>query len=293
MLHLLMIYEIEVYLIYCEYMYLFPGGIVVMYKTIDNLKINYELVSNGAGVNDTCLFILHGWGANLELYRSISDVVSEKYPVIMFDFPGFGKSTEPQECWDVARFARLAIEFINSFDYEKIILLGHSFGGRVIIKISAEYVKELTSTINKIILVDSAGVLHKKSVKVRLKEKAYKTVKRVLSFYPIQKIWPNAIGKLQSKMGSADYAKASPIMRQCLVKTVNEDLTPLLTSIQQSTLLIWGDQDTATPLSDGKIMEKMIPDAGLVVMEGAGHFSYLDKPHVFNAVLKSFLEIGA
>ncbi len=264
-----------------------------MYKTIDNLNINYELISNDAQVNDTCLFILHGWGANLELYRNIAAVASEKYPVVLFDFPGFGKSTEPCECWDVSEFARLAISFINSFNYDKIILLGHSFGGRVIIKISAEYSKELTSTISKIILVDSAGILHKKPLKVRLKEKVYKAIKRTLSLYPIRKIWPDAIGKLQEKMGSADYANASPIMRQCLVKTVNEDLTPLLTNIQQPTLLVWGDKDTATPLSDGQLMEKTIPDAGLVVLEGAGHFSYLDKPYIFNAVLKSFLEIGA
>jgi len=263
-----------------------------MYKTIDNLNINYELVSNGTDINDTCLFILHGWGANLELYRRISDVASEKYPVVLFDFPGFGKSSEPSECWDVSRFAKLAIEFINSFGYEKVILLGHSFGGRVIIKISAEYIEELTSTISKIILVDSAGILPKKSMKVKVKEKAYKAVKRILNLPPVKKIWPDAISALQSKMGSADYANASPIMRQCLVKTVNEDLTPLLANIRQSTLLIWGDQDTATPLSDGKLMEKLIPDAGLVVLEGAGHFSYLDSPYIFNAVLKSFLKIG-
>ena len=66
-------------------------------------------------------------------------------------------------------------------------------------------------------------------------------------------------------------------MRPTLVRLVNEDITELLPSVRASTLLIWGDRDDATPLSDGQTMERLIPDAGLVVFEGAGHFSYLDE----------------
>jgi pimeloyl-ACP methyl ester carboxylesterase len=80
-------------------------------------------------------------------------------------------------------------------------------------------------------------------------------------------------------------------MRQTLVNSVNEDLTPLLSRITQPTLLIWGDKDTATPLAHAKIMEKHIADSGLVVFENAGHFSFLDKPYEFMLVLKSFFDI--
>jgi pimeloyl-ACP methyl ester carboxylesterase len=82
-------------------------------------------------------------------------------------------------------------------------------------------------------------------------------------------------------------------MRECLVKAINEDLTPCLPSISCPTLLIWGENDTATPLEHAKTMEKLIPDAGLVVLKKAGHYSFLDQSYTFGKVLDSFLEIGS
>ena len=96
---------------------------------------------------------------------------------------------------------------------------------------------------------------------------------------------------MQSRMGSADYKAASPLMRKVLVNTVNEDLTDLLPGIRQSTLLIWGTLDTATPISDAETMERLIPDAGLARIEGAGHFSFLENPPLYNAILAAFLKL--
>ena len=72
---------------------------------------------------------------------------------------------------------------------------------------------------------------------------------------------------------------------------VNEDLRELMPKIKQETLLIWGDRDTATPIGDAKIMEEKIPHAGLVVLEGTGHFSFLEKPAVFRNVVKNYFQI--
>ena len=102
-------------------------------------------------------------------------------------------------------------------------------------------------------------------------------------------MFPNALESLKKKFGSEDYRNASPMMRDILVKVVNEDLEPLLPNIKQSTLLIWGTEDTATPLSDAKIMENLIPDAGIVEVKGAGHYSFLEQPQLVNVVLDSFL----
>ena len=82
---------------------------------------------------------------------------------------------------------------------------------------------------------------------------------------------------------------ASPMMRSILVKVVNEDLKHVMPSINVPTLLIWGENDTATPLRDAKIMERLIPDAGLVSFPGCGHYSFLDNPYQFAAVLRSFI----
>ena len=79
-------------------------------------------------------------------------------------------------------------------------------------------------------------------------------------------------------------------MRQIFVNVVNQDLQPLLKAISQPTLLLWGERDTATPLSDGQLMEKTIPDAGLVVFEGAGHYPFLEQPGRFYAVVDYFIQ---
>ncbi|MDE5827850.1 MAG: alpha/beta hydrolase, partial [Duncaniella sp.] len=93
----------------------------------------------------------------------------------------------------------------------------------------------------------------------------------------------------RAKAGSSDYASASPMMRRILSKVVNEDLTDRLDKIKAPTLLVWGENDTATPLKDAKKMEGLIPDAGLVSFPGCGHYSFLDNPGQFAAVLRSFL----
>ena len=95
---------------------------------------------------------------------------------------------------------------------------------------------------------------------------------------------------MQGKTGSADYRSASEGMRRTMVRCINEDLTSLLPEIPVSTLLIWGSADTATPLSDGRLMEKTIPDAGLVVLEGAGHFAFAEQWGLCSRVLDSFLK---
>ena len=81
-------------------------------------------------------------------------------------------------------------------------------------------------------------------------------------------------------------------MKITLVKTVNEDLTENLSRITQDTLLIWGDNDTATPISDGRLMEKLIKNSGLVTLHGAGHYSFLEQQFTFNRVIASYLDIN-
>jgi pimeloyl-ACP methyl ester carboxylesterase len=94
------------------------------------------------------------------------------------------------------------------------------------------------------------------------------------------------------KHGSADYRAASPMMRQVLVKTVNEDLSPLLPKCTAETLLIWGRNDDATPIEDGQRMEKEMPQAALVTIENAGHFAFIDQQYLFMRVLAAYIGLA-
>lgn len=255
-----------------------------MYKTVNNIKINYEQKGSG-----DLIVLLHGWGSNIKLFANLIDLLSRKYTVVAMDMPGFGESQEPPSAWCVDDYVNFVIDFLKDYNTKQIMLLGHSFGGRVIIKLNSR--KDLPFEVTKVILVDSAGILPPKSNKKSFRTYYYKAGKAFLSNKLVQKIAPDALENFRKKMGSADYAAASPLMRQVLVKVVNEDLEPLLPNIKCPTLLVWGVNDTATPLSDGEKMEKLIPDAGLVKLENAGHYSFLEQQFTFNRVMCSFMKI--
>jgi len=252
---------------------------------LDGLNVHYEVQGQGPHI-----FLLHGWGANLTVFAGFVDTLASAYTVVSMDFPGCGSTDEPPEPWGMDEYAAFTSHFIASFSADEVILLGHSHGGRVAIRLATD--TGLPFRVTKMILVDSAGILPKRSVAYHARVRAYKLGKAVVQWKPVTALFPEALEHLQKTMGSTDYADASPVMRTTMVKVVNADLEPLLGSITAETLLIWGENDTFTPLSDGKTMEKAIPGSGLVVLPGAGHYSFLDQPYTFRKVLESFLQIG-
>ena len=257
-----------------------------------NIDINgYNICYKITGEGDETVVILQGWGTHLGVYDSVANSINEKYKVVQFDFPGFGGSDEPKEPWNVDAYADFFCEFMEKLEIKKATLIGHSYGGRVIIKLASR--ANLQFAIKNIVLIDSAGIMPKRSFVQKLKIYNYKILKRFLNLKFIYFLFPELIDDWKSRQGSADYRNASPMMRQCLVMAVNEDLTDLLPTITQETLLIWGDKDTATPITDAKIMEEKIPNSGLAVIPGTGHFSFLEQPVVFQNIMRSYFQIGA
>lgn len=253
-----------------------------MLINIDGIKTNY--VEKGEG---NTVLLLHGWGANIKLFDNMINHLSKTHKVYALDMPGFGESEEPKEAWNVDNYVDFVIKFIECMNISKLSILGHSFGGRVIIKMVNR--DNLKFKIDKLILVDSAGIKPKSQNKKTFRGEMYKFLKKVVSIKLVKKIFPNALDKLKCKFGSEDYRAASPMMRDTLVKVVNEDLTELFPNIKQPTLIIWGDKDEATPISDAYIMNKLIPDSGIVTVENAGHYSFLENHVLVCSVLDSFL----
>ena len=209
-----------------------------MELVIDGYKISYKETGDG---EDTVI-ILQGWGTNMAVYDSVAACLTGRYRVVQFDFPGFGDSDEPREAWAVEDYARFFLKFTEALGIKKAALIGHSYGGRVIIRLASR--SSLPFEITRIVLIDSAGILPQKTFKQKVKIKTYKLMKKIISLKPVYAVCPELIDDWKSRQGSADYRNATPMMRQCLVKAVNEDLTPLLKDIRQDTLLIWG---TMTP----------------------------------------------
>lgn len=251
---------------------------------INGLNINYSDEGEGE-----VLLLLHGWGTNITLFEGIRKHCSVKYRVIAPDLPGFGQSDEPKEPWCVDDYADFVAEFCRRLGIASAILLGHSFGGRIIIKLLSR--ENCPIKVEKVILTGSAGIKPQQSEKAKKKAAAYQRGKAFLSSKPMKALFPNAIENYRKKHGSADYNAASPMMRQVLVKVVNEDLAPLLPLVKQEVLLIWGENDDATPLSDGQRMEKEMPNAGLAVLPNSGHYAFLEQQYTFLRIISSFLSI--
>lgn len=248
---------------------------------IDGVSLNYDESGPESG---TPILLLHGWGCNYTTLASVRKPLEGKMHVYSLDLPGHGKSQEPPTVWGIEDYTRLVEHFCDELGIENPILLGHSFGGRISILMSSR------RQVKKVILVDAAGVKPRHSMKYYFKVYSYKLVKHTLPLLLGKKKGGELLDKYRSRAGSSDYNNATPMMRAILSKCVNEDLKSVMPSIKAPTLLIWGEADTATPLSDAKTMEKLIPDAGLVSFPGCGHYSFLDNYIGFRAVLTEFLK---
>lgn len=252
-----------------------------MQKIIDNIKVNYIDEGNGKNV-----LLLHGWGANIQTMLPIFNILKSKCRVVALDLPGFGESDEPKESWNSFDYADFVKKFMDELNLDDVILFGHSHGGRISIILSSQYQNQ----IRKLVLIDSAGLIPKRSYKYYFKVYSFKLLKKCYLTFVSGKNKEEKLEKFYKKYGSTDYKAANGVMRQTMVRVINDDLANLLPSIKAPTLLIWGENDEDTPVYMGKIMEKNIKDSGLIVFEGAGHYSYIDCYAKFKAVIEVFLK---
>lgn len=247
-----------------------------MFVNINGLNIHYL----DMGGEKPVLLLLHGWGCSGGTFGGLA-ALSDSFRLVSPDLPGFGLSHEPHEAWGVGEYAGFIKAFCDETGISPQVIFAHSLGCRIAIKLLSQN----ALSPEKVIFTGAAGIKPRKTAPQKLKTAFFKVGKIFI------KPFPKLLEKLQSRSGSADYRAASPMMRKCLVKIVNEDLTPLLPQVRQSVLLIWGENDDSTPLSDGRLMEREMPDAGLAVIQNAGHYAFLDQPERFMKIVNSYLGV--
>lgn len=258
---------------------------------IQQLKISY--CTNRPDQEDTeekigqePVILLHGWGASIQTMLPIYRYLAPSRTVYALDFPGCGESDQPPVPWSAAEYVHLVMGWLDALQISKATFIGHSHGGRVSMMLAAKYPER----VKRLVLVDSAGIRAPRNFRYYRRVYFYKVAKRVIALPGLRRRQAELRKRLMKFLGSEDYGNVTPgVMQGTFIRLVNEDLRPLLKQIKASTLLIWGENDQDTPLSDGKLMEQEIPDAGLVVFKGAGHYSYLDCFPQFCAVISSFL----
>lgn len=228
------------------------------------------IVKNSGHIN---IVFLHGWGADYQSFSWLKNYI--KTCTLHFaNLDGFGGQPAPTDP-TVDGYAHRLKQYILDNNLNNVVLVGHSFGGRVAIQYASQ------NQVKGLVLVDAAGIKPKKSIKKSVKVLKYKLTK----FLVKHKLVNNK--KLQ-KYGSVDYKNADNLLKQVLVSAVNYDQSHLLTKITAKTLIFWGENDKDTPLYMAKKLHKNIKNSELVVLTG-GHFSFADNPYQFYKVLEYFI----
>lgn len=251
--------------------------------TVGGVNANYRMQGQGPW-----LLLLHGWGADIRCFDRIFRDLSPFFTVIALDLPGFGLSGDVPSAWGVGEYAAFVREFMDKLGIDRTVLLGHSFGGRISIKLASA--PETAGRIEKLVLTGSAGLRRKTTLARRVRNCLHALLRGAFRFSGLGLLFPGLRERLGRRFASRDYLAATPLMRECLVKVISEDLSDLLPRIAAPTLLIWGDEDTETPLADGLRMNRLIPGSRLEVLKHAGHFAFLKYPERFGELLKGFLQ---
>ncbi|MBR1416534.1 MAG: alpha/beta hydrolase [Bacilli bacterium] len=233
-----------------------------MKKIIDNIEINYIEYGEGKPI-----VLLHGWGQNIQMMKFLGDKLNGKK--IIIDFPGFGESMEPLSPFSVGDYSNLLYDFLLELGVDNPTLIGHSFGGRVSIKYASIH------KCDRVILFGSPCIRYQKDPS--RKEKLYKLFKNTI-FGPM----------IMGIVASPDYKNASKIMRETLVKVVNEDLLEDAKKIDAPTLLIWGNNDKAVPIELARKQAENMKNAAVIELNGT-HYAYIENLNLVASIVNEFV----
>lgn len=252
-------------------------GEVNMKVIVSGLAIEYRDEGKGP-----ILLMLHGWKDDLRTFDPLIKELSKAYRIIRVDLPGFGGSEMPPSPWCVEDYARFVAAFLEKVGMSTYVLIGHSLGGRIVVK----GVSERILYPQKMVLIASAGVAHRRTLRNIAFASMAKIGRFVLAPFP-GSLYERAREALHASAGS-DYASAGA-MSETFLNIIREDLSAAASKITTPTLLIWGESDTATPLSEGKKFKKLISQSILTAIPRAGHFVHRERPKEVAQAIAQFV----
>lgn len=252
-----------------------------MYYNKDSYSIHFEKYGEGKKK----IVILPGWGNTRSTFDSMIYELKKKYTVYIMDYPGFGQSIFPDKDLTVYDYANIIRDFLESESIDNPIIIAHSFGGRIATLLTGYY----KDKVDKLILMDSAGIKPRKNPYKIFKTYTYKFLKKLRIFLPKRKrsIY---LKRLLHLFGSADYKALDQNMYQTFRNIINLDLKYYFKSIDVETLILWGKKDKDTPLRDAYTIHKYIKNSKLYVFPNGTHFSYLNHPTMAHQLILDFIE---
>jgi pimeloyl-ACP methyl ester carboxylesterase len=225
------------------------------------------------------IYILHGWTYTLNAWAAcVKELQALGIETVFLNVPGLTEKTD--KAWTIDEYVEWLGEKLGN--EKDVILLGHSNGGRIAIA----YALKNPGKISRLILEDSAGIIHNE-LPLRIKRAVFGTVakagKAVVSSERARKVFYKLIG-------GADYERAPVHMRETMRNMITTDLAPKLSNVASPTLLLWGRKDKATPVSDAALMHEKIQGSKLVVFPDAGHSPHATHPALVAQNIADWLE---
>lgn len=233
------------------------------------INLDFELI----GQNSPTIILLHGWGLDKNYFDKLVHLMKPNQKILSLDFFGFGKSSEPRDYFDTYEYAYYVFVMLKRLKLDNVILVGHSFGGRIAILLSSIFNLNVTS----LILTSSAGI-NRFSLLKFLKIYRYKFLKYLVKNNIINK-------KFLENFGSKDYKKTSSNLRKVFVRVVNQDLKYLLNKINAKTTLVWDKKDKETPYFICNTLNRKIKNSEIIRFSTGGHFVYLYNLNKFANVI--------
>lgn len=232
------------------------------------------------------VYILHGWSYSTQEWKPFLKLFEQGgVEFKMLKIPGL---TAPlTHVWTLDDY----VDWISQItkNHEPITILGHSNGGRIAVAFAAKY----PNKISKLILVDSAGIIDKR-IRKRIKRILFRLITKVGSSLTTQTAFAlsgvEGLKTLIYKLaGEQDYNKANPILKKTMLNLISQDLEPTFSRVKVPTLVIWGRNDTITPISDGRKIHELISGSKFEIVENAKHSPQFTHPKVTSEIIVNFL----
>lgn len=246
---------------------------------------DYKMYYEKFGSNNKSILILPGWGNTRNTFYQMIDFFKNNYSIYIMDYPGFGNSPFPKKDMTIFDYAELIKNFLIDLNINNPIIIAHSFGGRIANILTGKF----QIKISKMVFLDIAGIKPKKTIRQKIKEKIYKIRKKFIKIF-YKKNKEHKLEMLRKKYSSNDYKTLPENMLTTFKNIINQDLRKYFSSIQSEVLILWGEEDIDTPLTNAYYINKVIKDSHLIIFPQGSHFIYLEFSHAINLIINEFIK---
>lgn len=232
------------------------------------------------------IIILHGWGSSPQKWEKVkSELIKKNFKVIIPYLPGFNPKDPIKSPWSINDYTKWFNQYLNQKKLKKIILIGHSNGGRI----ASYFTSQFPERVEKLILIASAGLPPKNKIKIIFFKFISKIGKIFFQLIPSKKIYQFAQKTLYFIAREKDYLNANPVMKKTLINMTTIDLTEVFTKIKTPTLIIWGENDRETPLWMGKKINQLIKKSKLEIIKDGNHSLHISQPKKLVSVILKYI----